>query len=185
MAAGVLHKKFTVAQYYRMSEAGILTPRDRVELIEGEIVEMSPIGTRHAVCVNRLARILFASLSDEITISVQNPVRLNNFSEPEPDFALLKGQPEDYSGRHPGPEDIFTLIEVSDSTLEYDRARKATLYAREGIRELWIVDLGASALEVYRSPSPEGYRQVRVLQRSQSVALEACPETAIAIAQIF
>jgi len=185
MTTDTLHKKFTISQYYLMSETGILTENDRVELIEGEILEMSPIGTGHAVCVNRLAKVLFSSLSDEITISVQNPVRLSNFSEPEPDFAILKGQPEDYESKHPEPEDILVLIEVSDSTIEYDRTTKAPLYARQKIHELWIIDLNALVVEVYRFPSPEGYQQIQVFRQDQSIAFEAFPNILIEVAKIL
>ena len=177
--------KFNISQYHLMGETGILTDRDHVELIEGEIIEMSPIGTGHAVCVNRLARILFWSLSDEITISVQNPVCLSNFSEPEPDFAILKGQPENYENQHPEPEDILALIEVSDSTVDYDRTRKAPLYGRHQIRELWIIDLNAQVIEVYRSPSSNGYQQIQILQQGQSVEFEALPNILIKVTWIL
>lgn len=181
MTVQISHKKFAVWQYYQMLESGILTEQDRVELIEGEIVQMSPIGPKHAACGNRLQMLFSRALPAGVFVASQYPVRLSDVSEPEPDLALLRGEPEDYENGHPGPADVLALIEVSVSTIEFDRTVKAPLYARSGIRELWILDLSALALEVYRSPSPAGYQQVRVYRRGQSIALQALPEIAFEV----
>ncbi len=170
------HKKFTVEQYHQMAASGILTERDRVELIEGEIVQMSPTGRKHAVCVDRLNRVFVQTLPEAVTLRVQSCVRLSDNSEPEPDFAVLQGQPGDYLVGHPRPKDVIALVEVSDSTIQYDRETKAPLYAREGIQELWIVDLNELAIEVYRSPSSTIYQNLQTFQRGESLAFQAFPD---------
>ncbi len=137
----VTRRRFTVHDYHRMGEAGILHEDDRVELIEGELVEMAAIGTRHLTCVNGLTRMLVRGVGDEAIVSVQNPVRLDEHSEPQPDLTVLRMR--DYRESLPVPEDVLLLIEVSDTTLAYDRGVKLPLYARSGIREVWIVDLRA------------------------------------------
>src|SRR5215204_7706797 len=136
-----------------MGEAGILHEDDRVELIEGEIVEMAAIGTRHFSCVNRLTRMLVMGVGDAAVVSVQNPVRLNEHTEPQPDITVIR--PRDYTESLPLPEDVLLLIEVSDTTLVYDRKVKLPLYARAGIREVWIVDLAGEVIE--RHTGPSGY----------------------------
>ena len=122
--------RFTVHDYHRMGEAGILQEDDRVELIEGELVQMTAIGTRHFSCVNRLNRLLVMNVRDEAVVSVQNPVRLNEYTEPQPDATVIR--PRDYRESLPMPEDVLLLIEVSDTTLAYDRGVKLPLYARSG-----------------------------------------------------
>jgi Uma2 family endonuclease len=166
--------RFTVHDYHRMGDAGILHEDDRVELIEGELVEMTAIGTRHFSCVNRLNRLLVMHVGDdEAIVSVQNPVRLNEYTEPQPDLAVIR--PRDYREALPKPEDVLLLIEVSDTTLAYDRGVKLPLYARAGIREVWIVDLPNETIERYTSPSAEGYRRVEQKHRGQTLESSALP----------
>ena len=160
-------RRFTVHDYHRMGEAGILHEDDRVELIEGEIVEMTAIGTRHFSCVNGLTRLLVVSVGDETIISVQNPVRLNEYTEPQPDLTVIR--PRDYRESLPGPEDVLLLIEFSDTTLAYDRGVKLPLYARAGIREAWIVDLSGETIGRHTDPSGEGYRRADRLRRGQTL----------------
>ena len=155
---------FDVDEYYAMAEAGILTEDDRVELLDGEIVTMAPIGSLHASCVDMLTRILVTHVGERAVVRVQNPVRLDSRTEPQPDVMLLKWG--DYSQGHPGPEDVLLLIEVSDTTVESDRGVKLPLYARSGIREVWIVDLPAQAVETYSEPEGGAY------SRSGSVGLD-------------
>ncbi len=159
--------RFTVHDYHRMGEAGILHEDDRVELIEGELVEMTAIGTRHFSCVNRLNRLLVMNVGDEAIVSVQNPVRLNEYSEPQPDLAVIR--PRDYRESLPEPDDVLLLIEVSDTTLSYDRGVKLSLYARAGIREVWIVDLSGETIGRYTGPSADGYRHVVQMRRGQTL----------------
>ena len=177
--------KFTTEQYHQMGESGILTPRDRVELIEGEIVQMSPIGRKHAACVDTLMELFVMTLSSKARVRAQNPIQLGDFSEPEPDFAILRKRADIYLEGHPKPQDILALVEVSDSTIDYDRAEKAPLYARAGIQELWIVDLNELTIEVYRVPAPDGYKDVRVLQKGQPLAFQAFPEAVFTTEQLL
>lgn len=185
MAVPLLRRAFTVDEYYRMAQAGILTEDDRVELLEGEIVEMTPIGPRHAVCVNRLNRDLGRSLGDRAIVQVQGPIRLGPYSEPQPDVSLLRPPLERYAQSHPGREDVLLVIEVADTTVEEDRARKIPLYARAGIRETWLVVLPDQVIEVYRTPTPEGYRDIRALGRGQSLAPESFSDLTLTVDQIL
>jgi len=169
----VRRRRFTVEEYHRMGEAGILRAEERVELIEGEIVEMNPIASRHAACVMVLTRSLGRSLGDELLLDVQNPVRLNGGLEPQPDLAVVRAR--DYGGSLPGPEDILLLIEVPDTTLNYDRNVKLPLYARAGIAESWIVDLPNEAIERHNDRSEEGYRRMERVGRGRSLSSEALP----------
>ena len=175
----VTRRRFTVHEYHRMGEAGILHEDDRVELIEGEIVEMAAIGTRHFSCVNGLTRLLVRGVDDAAIVSVQNPVRLDEHTEPQPDLAMLRVR--DYRESLPMPEDVLLLIEVSDTTLRYDRGVKLPLYARAGIREVWIVDLVGEVIEHYTDPSGNGYRGVERARRGETVASTALPEIAFSV----
>jgi Uma2 family endonuclease len=153
----VARRKLTIADYYRMAEAGILSDTDRVELIEGELVEMVPIGSNHHGAVNALNYMLLKAVDDRAVVSVQGPVRLDDYNEPEPDFALLKPRADFYRAAHPRPEDVLLIIEVAYSSLTYDRTVKRALYARHGIPELWIVNIAAGEIEVSRDPTGDAY----------------------------
>jgi Uma2 family endonuclease len=170
---GVKKRLFTVEEYHRMGEAGILHEDDRVELVGGEILEMAAIGSRHLACVNGLNRLLVGVVGDEAIVSVQNPVRLDGRGEPQPDLAVLKGR--DYTDALPGPEDVLLVIEVSDTTLRYDRDFKLPLYARAGLPEVWIVDLKGEEIERHTSPSGDGYRHTGRARRGEELASEALP----------
>ena len=150
---------FNVDEYYAMARAGILGEDDRVELIEGEIVVMSPASSPHAGCINALTRLLVQAAGERAIVSVQQPLRLSELSEPEPDVALLRWRDDDYRARHPGPADALLVIEVARSSLRGDRQIKLPLYARHSVPEVWIVDLEANRVEVHRSPGPEGYAE--------------------------
>jgi Uma2 family endonuclease len=165
--------RFTVHDYHRMGEAGILHEDDRVELIEGELVQMTAIGTRHFSCVNRLNRLFVMNVGDEAIVSVQNPVRLNEYNEPQPDLTVIRSR--DYRESLPMPEDVLLLIEVSDTTLAYDRGVKLPLYAQAGIREAWIVDLADETIGRYTDPSEEGYRLADQIRRGQTLESDALP----------
>jgi Uma2 family endonuclease len=168
-----------------MAQAGILSEDDRVELLEGEIVEMTPIGSRHAACVNRLNRLFSDRAGGQAIVSVQNPIRLSQRSEPQPDLALLKPAPDFYASTYPRPEDVLLVIEVAETSPDYDRELKIPLYARAGIPEAWLVDLEAEAIEVYRRPSAQGYGEVRRAGRNQRIALESLPELELAVADLL
>jgi Uma2 family endonuclease len=156
-----------------MAEAGILTEDDRVELIDGEIVEMSPIGGRHVTCVGRLTRLLIRHLGDDAVVNIQSPVQLGERDEPEPDVAVVKVR--DYGDDLPTARDVLFLIEVSDTTLRYDRARKLPLYARAGIPESWLVDLPGQAIERHTSPAEGGYRVTLRVGRGEEIESLALP----------
>jgi Uma2 family endonuclease len=139
------HKhRLTRDEYYRMAETGILAPDARVELVEGEIIDMAPIGSPHAARVSRLAKIFTLALAERAIVNVQNPLVLNEYSEPEPDITVLRYREDFYAGGHPRPEDVLLVIEVADTSLQYDRDVKLPLYAAHGIPEYWLVDLPAS-----------------------------------------
>lgn len=165
---------FTVDDFYRMAEAGILHPDQRLDLIEGEIVERAPIGSRHAEVVDRLAALLIRGLKPpEARVRVQGPLMLDKSSELQPDIAILL--PRSYAARHPGPRDVALLIEVADSTLLSDQQVKVPLYARHGIPEVWIVNLTNESIEIYSDPSESGYTNKRIVARSESASPIAFP----------
>jgi Uma2 family endonuclease len=176
--------RFTTDAYHRMGESGVLDPDDRLELLDGEVIEMSPIGTAHAACVNRLAEILSQSLTGRAIVSVQNPILLSDISEPQPDIALLKRRPDFYAERHAGPADVLLLVEVADTSAALDRQVKVPLYAAARIRETWVVDLSAGVVEVYRQPGGGTYAHVRE-GRSGPIAPLAFPDVSFDIAEIL
>lgn len=176
MSVELLRKQFTVWDYHQMVKAGILKEDERVELIAGEIIEMSPIGTLHAACINRLIRLFSQLLGDRAIVAAQNPIALSDFSEPQPDISLLKPRPDFYAAAHPQPQDILLLVEVADTTINYDRSVKIPLYANSGISEAWIIDINGQTIEVYRQPTPNGYQQIQSLQKRQSLFVQAFPE---------
>ena len=153
MSRQLAKRWITVDEYERMGEASIFRPDDRLELLEGEIFEMSPIGSHHAACVDLLARLLRVRVEDFAIVRVQNPIRLDDFSEPQPDVALLKLRDDFYRHAHPTPADVLLVIEVADSTVESDRGYKIPLYAKAGIKEAWLVNLPAERIEIYAEPA--------------------------------
>jgi Uma2 family endonuclease len=181
----VVRHRFTTAEYHRMGEAGVFGEDDRVELIEGEIVEMAPIGPSHAYCVANLTTLLALTFGREALVSPGNPVPLDPYSEPQPDLTLVKRRPGGYRARHPAPEDVLLLVEVADTSLLYDRRQKVPLYARAGIAEVWLVSLPDQTLTVYRDPAPTGYQSVHELRRGDRVALLAFPDRELAVDQIL
>lgn len=179
------HHRFSVADYDQMIELGILTENDRVELIRGEIIDKMSIGDLHAACVRVLTRLLTLRLGDRASVSVQNPVRLGA-SVPEPDAALLKWRDDQYAGAHPTASDVLLLIEVADTSLEFDRTVKAEIYAENGIRDYWIVNLIDRTLEVHRQPLATGqYAETRVLQQSDATDLVMLPGVTFIVAELF
>ena len=185
MAAQLLRRRFTVHENHQMGQAGILGEDDRLELLEGEIVEMAPIGSRHQAIVDRLNRLFSNRVGDAAVVRVQGPVRLGEDSEPQPDLLLLAPRADFYASAHPGPEDVLLLVEVSDTSTEYDREVKLPLYARYGIAEVWLVGLEAGAIEVYRVPTAQGYREVSQAGRDQRISPVAFPQLELAVADII
>src|SRR5688572_18894492 len=163
-------KLFNVDEYYRMLDAGILTEDDRVELIDGEILQMSPIGIRHAGCVNGANDLFTREFRGKAVVSVQNPLRLNDYTEPEPDVVLLKPRSDLYRGKHAQADDAFLVLEVADTTLAYDRDVKLPRYAAAGVPEVWIEDLTADRLLVYCNPVGGRYQTELTLKHTDSVS---------------
>ena len=178
-------RRFTIDDYHRMGEAGIFHEDDRVELLDGEIVEMSPIGTRHTGGVNRLTALFTRRLGRRAVVSVQNPIVLDDYSEPQPDLTILAARSDFYSTAHPRPPDVLLAIEVSDSSVSYDRSIKLGLYARRHLRELWLLDLPGKALDVYRRPTASGYREQQRLVRGRRIAPLAFPRVHFRISDIL
>jgi Uma2 family endonuclease len=183
MATPLPRRQFTVEEYYRMAETGILAPDERVELLEGEIIPMAPIGPRHALCVNKLARYLGKLLDDSILVNVQNPVRVSNIGVPQPDVSLH--WEADYSTRLPSNTDTILAIEVSDSTLDRDRTIKQKAYANAKIPEYWIVNLPEDVVEVYRTPGGDEYQTVQIVTREESLSLLLLPNLVLSADRIL
>ncbi len=175
MAARVERRRFTVDDYHRMGEAGILTEDDRVELIEGEIVQMSPIGSRHAAVVNRINGLLHSEIGNIGVTSVQNPIRIDLYGESQSDVVVLRPREDYYALQHPLPADVLLLFEVADTSLMYDRQIKLPMYARAGIREVWLVDLEEEAIERHTEPAEKGYRRVAQAGHGAKVESLAIP----------
>lgn len=171
--------RFTVADYYRMAEVGVLREDDRVELVEGEIVRMTPAGSRHAGCVKRLVALLTSRIGGRAVVSVQDPLALGDLSVPEPDVAVLKPREDFYAESHPQAADVLLLIEVADSSLAYDRDEKGPLYARHGIAEYWLVDLTQSLVLVHTAPSASGYGHVETKRRGDDWTAIELPELSL------
>ncbi|HEY3569485.1 MAG TPA: Uma2 family endonuclease [Thermoanaerobaculia bacterium] len=186
MAAEPIRRRFTTAEYHAMAESGILAPDDRVELIEGEIWRMSPIGPLHVSRVTRLSYAFTGRLKREEALAVSHsPIHLDDFSEPEPDLALLRFREDFYASALPAPEDMLLVVEVSDTTVHYDRRVKMDLYARHGIAEAWLCNLPRATVEVYRDPSPEGYGQILTFRRGDRLSPLAFPGLVIEVEAIL
>ncbi|HOJ61098.1 MAG TPA: Uma2 family endonuclease [bacterium] len=186
MIVSVTKRRFTVEEYYTMARSGILREDDRVELIAGEINQMTPIGSRHMACIMRFSSFLHRHLTpEEAVVSVQNPIRLDEFNEPEPDVALLKPRTDFYENQHPRAEDVLLIVEVSDTTLAYDRDVKVPLYAWFGIPEVWIADVEGKTVTVYRTPSPQGYEEMKTYRGDQTLFPSAFPEMNISVHDIL
>ena len=177
--------RFTVDDYHRMGEAGLFPPEVRVELIDGDIVPMNPIGPNHAGHVDRLGELFIERLGRRVTVRFQNPIRLGRHGEPEPDLAILRRRPDFYTSGYPTPEDAYLLVEVADSSVQYDRQVKMPLYARFGIPEVWLVNLVEGHVVVYRDPTPDGYRTVHVARPGDEIRPLAFSELAVAVADIL
>ena len=176
---------FTVDEYYRMAEVGILGPEDRVELIDGEIFEMSPIGSRHLGCVNRANRLFVTEFANKVVVSIQHPLQLSNYTEPEPDIVLLKHRVDDYAGKKPAAEDALLVVEVAETTLKFDRRVKLPRYAKAGIPEVWIENLVDDVLLVYRDPIGNRFATELALRRGESVSPITLPDAIFAIDQLL
>lgn len=177
--------RFSVQEYHRMAESGVLQPDERVELLEGQIIQMAAKGTAHSAAVSRIEKLLRNRLGDRGLLRFQDPVRLNDYSEPEPDVAVVHPDPSYYEDHHPTPEEVFWLIEVSDSTLKFDCEVKAPAYSRSGIQEYWVLDVNDRKLHVYRLPSATGYQSETILSEALTIAPVAFSDCTIAIQEML
>lgn len=185
MTLQLQRRQFILAQYHQMIATGVLREGDRVELIEGEILEMAAIGAKHAAQVNRLNRLFSRRLGDDVLITIQNPIELGPRSEPEPDVLLLRWRADYYEASHPQPADVYLVIEVADSTVAFDREIKAPLYARSGIGEYWLIDLPADNIIGHRLPTPDGYQQIETRSRGMTIAVAALPDLTFTVEQLL
>ncbi|MBD0257207.1 MAG: Uma2 family endonuclease [Cytophagales bacterium] len=174
---------FTIEQFQRMGQSGIFAPEQRLELIHGEILEMSPIGIRHAAAVDRLTA-LFSSVNRQCIVRGQNPIQLSGTSLPQPDVTLLRRRDDFYEKAYPEPADVLLVVEVADTSLAYDRDVKVPLYAQAGIPEVWIMDLNKRELAVYRFPANGKYTEVRYPQPADTVAPVLLPEASYFVEQV-
>ena len=168
-----------------MAETGVLRSDARVELLDGRIIDMSPIGSSHAGMVKRLIRIFTKLANGRWAVSAQDPLRLDDHSEPQPDFMVLKPSADDYTRRHPGPEDVLLLVEVADASLDYDREEKLPAYGRAGISEAWIINLRDQTIEIYREPHFTGYGSKAVLRVGNKVYLQTFPDVSLEVGELL
>lgn len=183
MNARTLHR-FSVEDFYQMAETGVIHRDARVELLDGQIVDMTPIGPFHAGTVNRLNRFLSGLSQGRWLLAVQNPLHLEEYSEPQPDLLVLKPSADDYTSRHPIANDVFWLVEVADTTIEFDRREKLPVYGRAGVPEVWLVNLPRKTLEVYREPNFRGYTSQIILAPGQLVSPLAFPDDVFEVAEL-
>jgi Uma2 family endonuclease len=175
----------SVQDYHRMAEAGIFCPDERIELIEGQIIPMAAKGTAHTAAVTRIHRLFRNRLGDKVLLRLQDPIALNDYSEPEPDVALVRPDPLDYEDHHPTVADVFLVIEVADSSLKFDCEVKAITYAKSGISDYWVLDVTARKLHVFRLPSADGYQSETILLEEVAVAPIAFPDCEIRVEEML
>ena len=178
-------RRFTVEEYERMGEVGIIDPAERVELLDGEIVAMSPIGPQYAAVVDAIAEQLYGKLIGRVTIRVQNPLRLLPRSEPQPDITVARRRRDFYRGAHPTAEDILLVIEVADTSLRTDQLVKLPIYARQRIIEVWVIDLSVEVVHVHTDPVDGNYREVRTLARGRSLSPIEIPDLQLTVNEIL
>jgi Uma2 family endonuclease len=181
MGTPVMIRPLTVQEYHQMAEAGILRPDERVELLDGHLFSMAAKGTAHSSATTRTRRVWERKLGDHVLIRVQEPVQLNEYSEPEPDLAIVMVDPLDYATNHPQPAQVYWLIEVSDSSLAFDCGTKATAYAKANIQEYWVLDVQDRKLTVMQSPQAGEYQSQVVLTEEMPIAPLAFPDYQVEI----
>jgi Uma2 family endonuclease len=178
-------RPFTVAEYYHMAEVGIIGPDERVELLDGQVIVVPPIGPLHGADVMSLTKLFFHRFPDDVLVSVQSSLRLDDMSEPEPDLIVLPGPATRYREAHPTPADALIVVEVAMTSLAYDRGRKRAAYARTGVQEYWIVDLAHDEVEVYWDPENGEFRETRILVRGESFAPQAFPDVVFTVDELL
>jgi len=177
--------RISTNRYQMMVATGVLTKYDRVELIEGDMLDMAPIGTRHSAITSRLNELFILAVARSATVVVGGPVNLGEFSEPQPDLMILKRRADFYSGKIPESADVLLLIEVSDSSLSFDQGAKLNLYARYGISEYWVVDVEGKRVVTYQEPTAKGYVRKVEFAAADVLAPQAFPDVRIVVEGIF
>lgn len=185
MAAETLKKRFSAGDFHRMVEAGIFGEEERVELIDGDVIQMSPIGHRHRVRVTRANTLLVRAFGERAVVSCQGSIELSEWSEPQPDFVVFKPRPDFYARKRWRPDDVLLVMEVADTSLHYDRNVKTPLYAHACIPEVWIEDAKRDILHVYRNPAGGDYADSFELQRSDVIAPITFPDIAFSVDHLF
>ena len=186
MAVADIHRHvFTIDEFARMGEAGVFAEGERVELIDGEVREMAPIGPSHAVVVNLLAEQFITRLAGTAYVSIQSPIRLGRHTEPQPDLAVARRRLDAYGAGHPEAGDVLLVVEVADSSLRYDREEKVPRYGRAGIPETWLVDLAAETVTVYAGPGPDGYTDEHLYRRGDTIVSATVPEIELLVDEMF
>jgi Uma2 family endonuclease len=185
MSVQTMRLRFTVDDYYQMIDLGMIKNVERAEIIEGELIKQMPIGKRHAACVKKLDELLRDELGKSVTYSVQDPIFLDEFNEPQPDVALLERRDDFYSGKAPMAQDVLLLIEVSDSTLDYDRNRKIPLHAKHEIPEVWLINLVNGTIEIHCQSSDYSYNLVKILRRGEVIQSEILPNLRLEVTTIL
>lgn len=185
MTLTLTRRQFTVHDYARMRETGILTEDDRVELLDGAIYVMSPVGPLHVGLVNKLNKLLTRQVGDAGLVSIQNPIRLNNYSEPQPAIAILQPRDDYYTSALPAPDAVLLIIEIADSSLDYDRDEKLPRYAEANIREVWIIDVHKQIIEQYMQPLQNEYTRLHKMLFGNPITASSIPEVQLTTDQIF
>jgi Uma2 family endonuclease len=185
MSVQIARRQFSVTDYARMRETGILAEDDRVELIDGEVRLMSPIGPIHAALVNRLTALISRQVGDTAILSVQNPIQLNDYSEPQPDLTLLQPREDFYADAHPRPDDVLFVIEIADTSIEYDRDEKLPRYAEAGIAEAWLIDVNNQLIEQYTQPRHGQYRNKLIVGYDETITAQTLPQVHIRVDRLF
>ncbi|HHP7244942.1 MAG TPA: Uma2 family endonuclease [Elainellaceae cyanobacterium] len=188
--SSVSTKQFTLDEYHRLVELGFFHEDDRIELIHGDIIQMAAKGTAHEVCLTKLNRELVKLIDDQATLRCQSPIILPPDSEPEPDFSIVRDRSDDYLSQYPGASDVFVVIEIADSSLEYDQTVKLKLYAKHGIQHYWIFNLLEHVLEIYHDSyqSPQGdygYRVKRTILPDEAIALPQMQDKVLHLSKVF
>ncbi len=176
---------FSVSEYLRMAETGLISEEECVELIEGEIIKLAPKTPLHASNIDRISDLLIRRLPEQVITWVQNPIHLNDYSLPQPDITILRPKENFYEDAHPTPTDIFWLIEVADTSLDYDKKVKLPLYARSGVQEVWLVNLPKSRIEVYCRPFDDIYQEIRLLHKEQTLVINSFPEISFLVSELL
>jgi hypothetical protein len=185
MPVALRTRRFTADEYQRMGQVGILSREDRVELIDGEILAMSPIGTRHSATVDRATKVFAGRVGERAIVRIQGATRLDLYTEAQPDVLLLRPRADFYVSAHPGPSDVLLVVEVADSSLAYDRDVKAHVYARSGVAEYWLIDVNEGGLIRHTAPDGGTYRAVEHLDSRARISPALLPDLVIEIADLI